>query len=132
MIFISFAQNTVFLRRWFARDFDLRSSIFWIFKLSRVNWVYAFLNFFPSYIFQKNLKSWFFSLFLFINCDKNRHLVKKRSLSKSSRKQNWRIKVHSMFNWGKLSRSMESSKMWKSKQNYFIQGMRFFVNYICT
>ena len=40
-----------------------------------------------------------------------KNLVKKHSLSKSPRKQNWRIKVHSMLNKGKLLRLQESSKI---------------------
>ena len=91
----------------------LRSSIFWIFKLSRVNCVYDFPKFFSSVTSFKNIwrvdfcSSFFSSVVVKIA----RHLVRKHSLNKSFRKQNWRIKINSMLNKSKFSRSEESSKM---------------------
>ena len=92
----------------------LRSSIFLIFQLSRVNCVYEFPNFFLSNIVQKYLKSYFCSSFLTSIVVKIEYLVRQHKLCKSSRKQNWRIKVKSMFKKGKFSRSEESSKIHSS------------------
>ena len=84
------------------------SSIFWICKLLRVNCVYEFPIFFLQIYSTSSKNSWrddFRSSFSSSIAVKIEASSKKCGLSKSPRKQNCRIKVHSMFNKGTFSMS---------------------------
>ena len=80
----------------------VRSLIFQVFKLSRTNSVYEFPKLsLQLYVKSPNPSIPFFPLSHHQLWYKQRHLVKKCSISKSSRKQKWR-KFHSLFTRGKL------------------------------
>ena len=118
---------------WLLKCFQ--SSVFWIFKLSRVNSVYEFPKLSPQLQIKSFKNSWRidFFFFLIISCGKNRNIYEKKcSLRQSSREQKRKKRVHSMFTRGKLSRPEESSKIWKSKQNYFIINTVNYIDCNCT
>ena len=83
VIFYRFCSKGTSEIVWFLEYFQqgfVWSSIFWVFKLSGVNWVYEFRIFFSSNlsnILQKQLRNWFFSLFLFI-IGENRDILSKK------------------------------------------------------
>ena len=88
---------------WLLKCFQ--SSVFWIFKLSRVNSVYEFPKLSPQLQIKSFKNSWRidFFFFLIISCGKNRNIYEKKcSLRQSSREQKRKKRVHSMFTRGKL------------------------------